>query len=89
MVKNVVVIGLGQGGTSAARELASKLPETHRVVAITTTEAGFYPIAALRAAVVPVSVQFERISKEPVNSGSRTVWIISMSSLFMSTHSSA
>lgn len=52
-LRNVVVLGLGCGGIMAARGLASKLPPTHRLVAITEHAFGFWPIGALRGAVVP------------------------------------
>lgn len=52
-LKNVVVLGLGCGGIMAARGLASKLPPTHRLMAITEHAFGFWPIGALRGAVVP------------------------------------
>ncbi|KAM0750512.1 FAD/NAD(P)-binding domain-containing protein [Meredithblackwellia eburnea MCA 4105] len=52
-LQNVVIIGLGIAGASAAAGLAKGLPPTHRVVAITENEYGFWPIGSLRAAVVP------------------------------------
>lgn len=51
-LKNVVVIGLGLAGAPLATALAAALPSTHRVVAISSTDYGFYPIGALRASVV-------------------------------------
>lgn len=52
-LKNVVVIGCGLAGAGVINELAHSLPaNTHRIVAISATEGAFYPIAALRGAVV-------------------------------------
>ena len=49
---NVVVVGLGLAGAPLCKSLAASLPATHRVVAITPHEYGYYPVASLRAAVV-------------------------------------
>lgn len=55
MAKNIAVIGLGLGGAPAATSLAQQLPETHRLIAISSSDFGFYPIGALRASVVCIS----------------------------------
>ncbi|KAK4701801.1 apoptosis-inducing factor 2, partial [Phenoliferia sp. Uapishka_3] len=52
-LKNVILVGLGPAGITAAKSLASSLPATHRLIAINQEEFGFWPIASLRAAVVP------------------------------------
>lgn len=52
---NVVVIGTGLAGADAARALSKSLPASHRVVAISSTDAAYYPPGALRASVQPVS----------------------------------
>lgn len=52
-MKNVVVVGAGVIGSNAASQLASKLPPTHRVVLISETDFGYWPIGSLRAAVAP------------------------------------
>ena len=49
---NVVVVGLGLSGAPLCRSLAASLPTTHRIVAITAQDFGYYPVASLRAAVV-------------------------------------
>ncbi|CEQ40677.1 SPOSA6832_02334, partial [Sporobolomyces salmonicolor] len=49
---NVVCIGTGLAGTSAIEALANSLPSSHRIVAVAPVP-GYWPIAALRAAVVP------------------------------------
>ncbi|KAI5474622.1 FAD-dependent pyridine nucleotide-disulfide oxidoreductase [Pseudohyphozyma bogoriensis] len=51
--KNVVVVGLGAAGMGLAKALAKTLPSSHRIIAITEHNYGFFPPAALRAAVVP------------------------------------
>ncbi|GAA5874585.1 hypothetical protein JCM1840_002237 [Sporobolomyces johnsonii] len=51
-LQNVVCIGTGLAGTSAIEALADSLPPSHRIVAIAPVP-GYWPIAALRAAVVP------------------------------------
>ncbi|BGP42274.1 hypothetical protein JCM10449v2_006279 [Rhodotorula kratochvilovae] len=51
-VKNVVLVGLGPAAVPAAQALAASLPKDYRLVAIAGSE-GYWPIAALRAAVVP------------------------------------
>lgn len=55
---NVVVIGAGLAGAGVVDALASKLPKTHRLVVISETEAAFYPIAALRGAVVKGQLRY-------------------------------
>lgn len=52
---NVLVIGLGLAGAPAANALASSLPASHRIVAISGPAAAYYSVAALRGSVVPVS----------------------------------
>lgn len=52
--ENVVVIGLGLAAAEAVKALIPKLPADHRIVAVAENE-GYWPIASLRAAVVPVS----------------------------------
>ncbi|GAA5899569.1 hypothetical protein JCM5296_006947 [Sporobolomyces johnsonii] len=51
-LQNVVCIGTGLAGTTAIEALADSLPPSHRIVAIAPVP-GYWPIAALRAAVVP------------------------------------
>ncbi|GAA5991724.1 hypothetical protein JCM10908_001112 [Rhodotorula pacifica] len=50
--KNIVVVGLGLAAAEAVKALLSKLPADHRLIAIAENE-GYWPIASLRAAVVP------------------------------------
>ncbi|CAD6917831.1 unnamed protein product [Tilletia controversa] len=52
-LKNVVIVGASAAGATAARALVKSLPATHRIVLIDSDEQVFYPVAALRAAVVP------------------------------------
>jgi NADH dehydrogenase FAD-containing subunit len=52
--KNIVVVGLGLAAAEAVKALIPKLPADHRIVAVAENE-GYWPIASLRAAVVPVS----------------------------------
>lgn len=52
-LKNVLVIGLGFAGATAAKTLAAKLPASHRVVPIQESSFGYNPLASLRAATVP------------------------------------
>ncbi|KAL9939734.1 hypothetical protein V8E36_001551 [Tilletia maclaganii] len=52
-LKNIVIVGASVAGANAARALSKSLPATHRVVLIEANEEAYYPIAALRAAVVP------------------------------------
>lgn len=52
--KNVLIIGLGLSGTHALESLNKSLPTSHRIIAISPIP-GYWPIAALRASVVPVS----------------------------------
>ncbi|GAA5974916.1 hypothetical protein JCM11641_006761 [Rhodosporidiobolus odoratus] len=51
-MQNIVVVGFGPAAAIAVKALLPSLPETHRVVVVTATE-GYWPIASLRAAVVP------------------------------------
>ncbi|KAJ8293039.1 Apoptosis-inducing factor 2 [Rhodotorula toruloides] len=51
-MKNVVFVGYGPSAVQAAKDLAGSLPADYRIVAITLNE-GYWPPAALRAAVVP------------------------------------
>ncbi|GAA6029089.1 hypothetical protein JCM8097_001588 [Rhodosporidiobolus ruineniae] len=51
-LKNVVVVGLGLSAVPAVQQLAKDLPSTHRLVIVTAND-GYWPIAALRAVVVP------------------------------------
>ena len=51
--KNVVLVGLGPAAVPAAQALAASLPKEYRLVAIAGSE-GYWPVGALRAAVVPV-----------------------------------
>ncbi|KAK4687483.1 apoptosis-inducing factor 2, partial [Tremellales sp. Uapishka_1] len=52
-LKNIVIIGGSCAGLSAANTLVPNLPTTHRILVIDALPFGFWPIAALRAAVVP------------------------------------
>lgn len=52
-MKNVVFVGYGPSAVQAAKDLAASLPADFRIVAITSAE-GYWPIASLRASVVPV-----------------------------------
>ena len=84
---NVCVVGLGLSGAGAANSLASTLPTTHRIVAISSTESAYYPISSLRGSVVePWSTK----STIPLDSffpaGSRHVLIVG-DVLELSTHS--
>ncbi|GAA5894441.1 hypothetical protein JCM6882_004823 [Rhodosporidiobolus microsporus] len=51
-MSNILLIGFGPSAVFAYHTLAPRLPETHRIVAVSATEA-YWPIASLRAAVVP------------------------------------
>lgn len=51
--KNVLIIGLGLSGTHALESLHKTLPTSHRIIAISPIP-GYWPVAALRASVVPV-----------------------------------
>ncbi|BGP26567.1 hypothetical protein JCM10295v2_005520 [Rhodotorula toruloides] len=51
-MKNVVFVGYGPSAVQAAKDLDGSLPADYRIVAITSNE-GYWPPAALRAAVVP------------------------------------
>ncbi|GAA5894439.1 hypothetical protein JCM6882_004822 [Rhodosporidiobolus microsporus] len=51
-MQNIVVVGLGPSAVPAVQALVAQLPSTHRIVAISSTD-GYWPIAGLRAAVVP------------------------------------
>ncbi|BGP57138.1 hypothetical protein JCM8202v2_004778 [Rhodotorula sphaerocarpa] len=50
--KNIVIVGLGLAAADAVKGLLNKLPNEYRIIAVTATE-GYWPIASLRAAVVP------------------------------------
>ncbi|CAO1618176.1 unnamed protein product [Parajaminaea phylloscopi] len=50
--RNVVIIG-SHGGAHVARALAASVPQDVRLILIEKNDYGFYPPAALRAAVVP------------------------------------
>jgi NADH dehydrogenase FAD-containing subunit len=50
---NVVIIGASTAGHIIASQLAPKLPATHRIVIIDPAPTSYWPIASLRAAVVP------------------------------------
>lgn len=52
-MKNVVFVGYGPSAVQAAKDLATSLPADFRIVAITSAE-GYWPVASLRASVVPV-----------------------------------
>ncbi|KAI5477378.1 FAD-dependent pyridine nucleotide-disulfide oxidoreductase [Pseudohyphozyma bogoriensis] len=52
-LKNVVVIGLGLGGTNAIEAIEKTLPASHRIVVITENEFAYFPLASIRAATVP------------------------------------
>lgn len=65
-LKNVVVIGCGLAGAGAINELMHSLPpNSHRIVAISATESAFYPIAALRGAVVKGEALMRRMCSYP------------------------
>ncbi|WVQ85451.1 hypothetical protein IAT38_007616 [Cryptococcus sp. DSM 104549] len=51
--QNIVIIGASMAGHNLANELATSLPATHRVLLIDALDFAYFPIAALRAAVVP------------------------------------
>lgn len=50
---NVVIIGASTAGHIIASQLAPKLPASHRIVIIDPAPTSYWPIASLRAAVVP------------------------------------
>ncbi|GAA5876986.1 hypothetical protein JCM16303_006360 [Sporobolomyces ruberrimus] len=52
MSKNVVIVGLGLSGTHTLESLSKTLPSSHRIIAISPIP-GYWPVAALRAAVIP------------------------------------
>ncbi|GAA6063296.1 hypothetical protein JCM10212_001415 [Sporobolomyces blumeae] len=74
-LKNVVIVGLGLAGTHALEALHKSLPPSHRIIAISPLP-GYWPVAALRAAVVP---GYERNTLAPLDrllpDGSRHVII--------------
>ncbi|RSH92620.1 hypothetical protein EHS25_008065 [Saitozyma podzolica] len=51
--QNIVVIGASQAGHSLVNALAPNLPTTHRILLVDALDFAFWPIASLRAAVVP------------------------------------
>ncbi|GAA6005150.1 NAD(P)/FAD-dependent oxidoreductase [Rhodotorula paludigena] len=52
MSKNIVIVGYGPAAAQTAQTLAPSLPSGYRIVAISSGP-GYWPIAALRGAVVP------------------------------------
>ncbi|OWZ73497.1 hypothetical protein AYX14_01037 [Cryptococcus neoformans] len=50
---NIVIIGASAAGHNLANALYSTLPSTHRILLIDALDYSFFPIAGLRAAVVP------------------------------------
>lgn len=50
---NVVIIGASTAGHIIASQLAPKLPASHRIVIVDPAPTSYWPIASLRAAVVP------------------------------------
>ncbi|WRT63953.1 uncharacterized protein IL334_000880 [Kwoniella shivajii] len=50
---NIVIIGASHAGQGLANYLSPELPTTHRIILIDALDYAFWPIAALRAAVVP------------------------------------
>lgn len=50
---NVVIIGASSAGHMTAAQLSPKLPSTHRIVIVDPAPTSYWPIASLRAAVVP------------------------------------
>lgn len=84
---NVVVVGASCAGLVLANTLAKTLPPTHRIVLIDANPVAFFPIAALRAAVLPgweekaihdlttASVFGERNTRHVVLSSTRVVGI--------------
>lgn len=52
-LKNIVIIGASNAGHGIATKLSTQLPTTHRVILIDPAPSSFWPIASLRAAVVP------------------------------------
>ncbi|WVQ97105.1 hypothetical protein IAU59_004215 [Kwoniella sp. CBS 9459] len=51
--QNIVIIGASAAGQQLANSLSPNLPTSHRIVLIDALDFAFWPIAALRAAVVP------------------------------------
>ncbi|WWC66586.1 uncharacterized protein I206_100489 [Kwoniella pini CBS 10737] len=51
--KNIVIVGASSAGQLLANYLSPNLPTSHRIVLIDALDYAFWPIAALRAAVVP------------------------------------
>ncbi|WRT64012.1 uncharacterized protein IL334_000939 [Kwoniella shivajii] len=51
--ENIVIIGASVAGHALANELIPIIPRTHRILLIDALDYSFYPIAALRASVVP------------------------------------
>ncbi|KAJ9110487.1 hypothetical protein QFC19_001613 [Naganishia cerealis] len=54
-LKNIVIIGASNAGHSLAKKLVQegKIPETHRILLIDPAQFAYWPIASLRASVVP------------------------------------
>lgn len=53
MVLNIVIIGASNAGHGIASELSTKVPSSHRILLIDPASVSFWPVASLRAAVVP------------------------------------
>ncbi|WVF70729.1 hypothetical protein IAT40_005522 [Kwoniella sp. CBS 6097] len=51
--QNIVIVGASSAGQQLANYLSPNLPTTHRIVLIDALDFAFWPIASLRAAVVP------------------------------------
>ncbi|TKY85304.1 hypothetical protein EX895_005466 [Sporisorium graminicola] len=52
-LKNVIIVGASCAGMTAAHELASRLPESYRLIVIEANHVAFWPIGGLRASVEP------------------------------------
>ncbi|WWC58396.1 uncharacterized protein I303_100936 [Kwoniella dejecticola CBS 10117] len=51
--KNIVIVGASAAGQQLANYLSPNLPTSHRIILIDALDYAFWPIASLRAAVVP------------------------------------
>ncbi|WWC86048.1 uncharacterized protein L201_000919 [Kwoniella dendrophila CBS 6074] len=51
--QNIVIIGASHSGQSLANYLAPNLPASHRILLVDALDYAFWPIASLRASVVP------------------------------------
>ncbi|WVW82068.1 hypothetical protein I302_104073 [Kwoniella bestiolae CBS 10118] len=76
--KNIVIVGASSAGQQLANYLSPSLPTTHRIILIDALDYAFWPIASLRAAVVPgwekrITVPLSQETVFPKNSNHKLV----------------